>query len=248
MSRYFYDLHLHSCLSPCADDDMTPANIAGMASLCGLQLLALTDHNTCGNCGAFLTACRQYGIVGVPGMELTTAEEIHLVCLFPTLEAAECFDRDVQAARPLIRNKPAVFGNQLYMDDGDRVLGEEPNLLIPATRLSLEEGTALALSYGGAAYPAHIDRPSNGILGILGDLPERPFFPTLELNDRENLEVYREKYGLQDRLLLCSSDAHRLESMRDARPYLALNDEPYSSQKVRDALIDLLRCGVNYEG
>jgi len=247
MSRYFYDLHLHSCLSPCADDDMTPANIAGMASLCGLQLLALTDHNTCGNCGAFLTACRQYGIVGVPGMELTTAEEIHMVCLFPTLAAAEGFDREVQTARPPIKNKPAVFGNQLYMDAEDRVLGEEPNLLIPATRLSLEEGTALALSHGGAVYPAHIDRPANGILGILGALPERPFFPTLELNDRENLEVYRKKYGLQNRRLLCSSDAHRLESMRDAGPYLELDDEPYSSQRARDALIALLRRGWNDE-
>lgn len=241
MSRYCYDLHLHSCLSPCADDDMTPANIAGMASLCGLQLLALTDHNTCGNCGAFLTACRQYGIVGVPGMELTTAEEIHLVCLFPTLEAAEAFDREVRKARLPIKNKPAVFGNQLYVDAEDNILGEEPDLLIPATQLSLEEGTALALSCGGAAYPAHIDRPSNGIIGILGDLPERPFFPTLELNDRENVEAYREKYGLQDRRLLCSSDAHRLESMRDAGPYLDLDDEPYSSQRVRDALIELLR-------
>lgn len=241
MSRYFYDLHLHSCLSPCADDDMTPANIAGMASLCGLQLVALTDHNTCGNCGAFLTACRKYGIVGVPGMELTTAEEIHLVCLFPTLEAAEAFARDVKAARLPIKNKPAVFGNQLYMDDGDQILGEEPNLLIPATQLSLEEGTALALSHGGAAYPAHIDRPSNGILGILGALPERPFFPTLEINDPENLERYREQYGLQNRRLLCSSDAHRLESMRDAGPYLDLDDEPYSSQRVRDVLIGLLR-------
>ncbi|MBQ3356378.1 MAG: PHP domain-containing protein [Oscillospiraceae bacterium] len=241
MSRYFYDLHLHSCLSPCADDDMTPANIAGMASLCGLQLVALTDHNTCGNCGAFLTACRKYGIVGVPGMELTTAEEIHLVCLFPTLEAAEAFARDVKAARLPIKNKPAVFGNQLYMDDGDQILGEEPNLLIPATQLSLEEGTALALSHGGAAYPAHIDRPSNGILGILGALPERPFFPTLEINDPENLERYREQYGLQNRRLLCSSDAHRLESMRDAGSYLDLDDEPYSSQRVRDVLIGLLR-------
>ena len=243
MSRYFYDLHLHSCLSPCAEDDMTPANIAGMASLCGLQLLALTDHNTCGNCGAFLQACRACGIVGAPGMELTTAEEIHLVCLFPTLEAAEAFDSAVREKRLPIKNKPAVFGNQLYMDEKDNVLGEEENLLIPATQLSLSEGTALALSFGGAAYPAHIDRPSNGIIGILGALPETPFFPTLELNDRANFDEYRTKYGLQDRLLLCSSDAHRLESMRDASPYLDLDDEPYSSQKVRDSLIALLRSG-----
>lgn len=244
MSRYRYDLHLHSCLSPCADDDMTPANLAGMAALCGIQLLALTDHNSCGNCGAFLQACRQYGIVGVPGMELTTAEEIHLVCLFPTLEAAAAFDGDVRKARLPVKNKPAVFGSQLYMDAEDGVLGEEPDLLIPATRLSLEQGTALALSHGGAAFPAHIDRPSNGILGILGSLPETPYFPTLELNDRENLEQYRETYGLQDRRLLCSSDAHHLWQLREENESIELDDEPYSSQRVRDALIDLLREGM----
>ena len=244
MSRYYYDLHMHSCLSPCADDDMTPANIAGMASLCGLQLAALTDHNSCGNCRAFLAACRQYGIVGVPGMELTTAEEVHLVCLFPSLEAAERFDAEVRAKRLPIKNKPAVFGNQYYMDAEDHILGEEQNLLIPATRLDLEAGTALALACGGAAFPAHIDRPSNGIIGILGALPEKPFFPTLELNDPDNREQYAKEYGLEGRRLLCSSDAHRLESMRDASQWIELDDEPYSSQRVRDSLISLLREGM----
>lgn len=244
MSRYFYDLHLHSCLSPCGEDDMTPANIAGMASLCGLQLVALTDHNTCGNCRAFVQACRRYGIVGVPGMELTTAEEIHLVCLFPTVEAAEEFSAAVAKARFPIKNRPAVFGNQFYMDEEDNVLGQEPNLLIPATRLDLEAGTALALAHGGAAFPAHIDRPSNGIIGILGALPEKPFFPTLELNDPENREQYVRDYGLEGRRLLCSSDAHRLESMRDASQWIELEDEPYSSQKVRNELIRILREGM----
>lgn len=244
MNRYFYDLHIHSCLSPCADDDMTPANLAGMASLCGLQLAALTDHNTCGNCRAFLTACRVYGVVGVPGMELTTSEEVHLVCLFPTLEAAEGFEAVVREKRFSIQNKPAIFGNQLYMDAEDQVLGEEPNLLIPATRLDLEAATALALRHGGAAFPAHIDRPSNGIIGILGNLPERPYFPTLELNDGANREQYETQYGLKARRFLCSSDAHHLWDMRDAAQFLELDDEPYSSQKVRDSLIALLREGM----
>ena len=244
MSRYYYDLHMHSCLSPCAEDEMTPANLAGMGSLCGLQLMALTDHNTCGNCRSFLQACRQYGIVGVPGMELTTAEEVHLVCLFPTVEAAEGFEKEVRKMRLPIRNKPAVFGNQFYMDAEDRILGEEPDLLIPATRLDLAAGTALALAHGGAAFPAHIDRPSNGIIGILGGLPEQPWFPTLELNDAANREQYVQQYGLQGRRLLCSSDAHRLESMRDASQWIELDDEPYSSQKVRDSLIQTLREGM----
>ena len=174
-------------------------------------------------------------------MELTTAEEIHLVCLFPTLEAAQGFESHVRQARFPIRNKPEIFGNQLYMDAEDQVLGEEPGLLIPATRLSLAEGTEIALAFGGAAYPAHIDRPSNGIIGILGSLPETPYFPTLELNDRENFDEYRRKYGLEGRRLLCSSDAHHLWQMREKNESIELDDEPYSSQRVRQALIELLR-------
>ena len=244
MNPYYYDLHLHSCLSPCGDEDMTPANMAGMASLCGLQLVALTDHNTCGNCGAFLQACRQYGIVGVPGMELTTAEEIHLVCLFPDLDTALAFEAEVKAHRRPVRNRPEIFGRQLYMDAEDHVLGEEPLLLIPAGDLSLADATALALAHGGAAFPAHIDRPSNGIIGILGDLPETPYFPTVELNDMTNREDYTARYGLQDRRILCSSDAHRLEDMRDAANVLLLEDEPYSSDRVRNSLIQMLREGM----
>ncbi len=89
MNRYFYDFHLHSCISPCADNDMTPSNIAGMASLVGLNILALTDHNSVKNTPAFYEACKRFGIIPIAGMELTTAEEIHVVCLFETLEGRD---------------------------------------------------------------------------------------------------------------------------------------------------------------
>ena len=91
MSSYYYDLHIHSCLSPCADNDMTPANIAGTATLAGIQIMALTDHNSVKNCPAFFKACKKYGVIPVPGMELTTAEDIHVVCLFDELDSAMAF-------------------------------------------------------------------------------------------------------------------------------------------------------------
>lgn len=241
MTRYAYDLHIHSCLSPCADDDMTPANIAGMASLAGLQLLALTDHNSCGNCGPFMKACRRYGIVPVPGMELTTAEEIHLVCLFPELEPAMAFDREVRAHLMPVRNRKEVFGNQLLMNEEDELLGEEELLLISATDLPLEDAYALVLRYGGAAYPAHIDRDANGIIAILGTVPPEPAFPAVELRDRANRETYTGRYGLANRLIVCSSDSHNLWTIGDGGESMALDDEPYSSAKVRNALIEVLR-------
>lgn len=243
MNRYYYDLHMHSCLSPCADDDMTPANMAGMASLNGLQLVALTDHNSCGNCEAFLKACRTYGIVGVPGMELTTSEEVHMVCLFPTLETALAFQDIVKQNRRPIKNKPEIFGNQLYMDAEDNVLGTEPTLLIPAGNLSIEDAYSRVIELGGACFPAHINRPSNGLLGILGAFPPSPTFPTVELNGMEDRDEYILKYCLQDRIVLSSSDAHHLWDIQMAGPSLELDDEPYSSARVRQALITFLRGG-----
>ena len=241
MNRYCYDLHIHSCLSPCADDDMTPANIAGIAILKGLQLAALTDHNSCKNCGPFLHACRQYGIVGVPGMELTTREEIHLVCLFPSLEAAYVFHCMIIPHLMSVKNRPDIFGNQFYTDYEDVVIGEEKDLLLTACDFSLEQAYFLVLSLGGAAYPAHIDREANGIIGVLGSLPPAPRFSTVEMADMDNLEKYTKAYELQDKYIICSSDAHHLWDIHEAEHALYLRGEPGNSSQVRQALIDLIR-------
>lgn len=135
MMNLTYDLHIHSCLSPCGDDDMTPANIAGMAALKGLDVVALTDHNSCRNCPAFLAAAEEYGVLAVPGMEINTSEEVHAVCLFPTLEAALEFDRYVYDRLIKFPNKEEIFGKQELYDLADQVCGTEPNLLINATEI-----------------------------------------------------------------------------------------------------------------
>ena len=121
MTELAYDLHIHSCLSPCGDDDMTPANIAGMAALKGLDAVALTDHNSCKNCPAFLAAAKEYGIIGIPGMELTTSEEVHAVCLFPELYQAMEFDRFVYSRLIKVKNRPEIFGKQQIYDENDSV-------------------------------------------------------------------------------------------------------------------------------
>ena len=104
MNRYYYDLHIHSCLSPCGDNDNTPNNIAGMATLCGLNIVALTDHNSCKNCPAFFAAAKKYGIIPIAGMELTTSEDIHIVCLFEN-----CFSHfGACLIAQLVKNPPAM--------------------------------------------------------------------------------------------------------------------------------------------
>lgn len=240
MSRYYYDLHIHSCLSPCAEDDMTPANIAGMAALKGLTLLALTDHNSCRNCPAFFEACKAFGIVPVPGMELTTAEDIHLVALFPTLEKAMAFDREVHGRIIPVKNRPEIFGNQHVVDCDDNILDTEELLLINATDLDVDSAMDLVRRYGGALYPAHIDRPSNGMIAILGTVPAEYGFSCVEFNDYEQREKILSDHGLTDCNTLCSSDAHNLGRINEAEHFIDLEDEPYSSALVRQRLIEFL--------
>ena len=240
MSRYYYDLHIHSCLSPCADNDMTPCNIAGMAAIKGLGIVALTDHNSTKNCRAFFAAAKRHGIVPIAGMELTTAEDVHIVCLFPTLEAAEKFDDEYRSFRILYKNRKDIFGDQLILDEEDNVIGEEEHLLLNASTLSIEEAGLLARKYGAAVFPAHIDRDENGIIAALGCVPETPHFHAVEFRDRESIGEYSEKYGLSDKLILTDSDAHYLWDLSEAENYIELEDEPYSSDLVRRKLIEAL--------
>ena len=241
MNRYYYDLHIHSCLSPCASDDNTPNNIAGMATLCGLNIVALTDHNTCKNCPAFFEAAKRYGIIPVAGMELTTAEDIHVICLFENLENAMAFDEEIDKRRIKIENRIDIFGNQFILDGEDNIIGEDKYLLSNATTVSLEEVPKLVESFGGISYPAHIDRPANGVIEVLGTFPETPYFGIVEISRREKVEEYVEKYSLEDKKVIISSDAHYLENMRDKENYFELDDEPYSSALVRSNLFKFLR-------
>ena len=237
MTAFSYDLHVHSCLSPCGDDDMTPCNIAGMAFLNGLELVALTDHNAARNCPAFFAACESYGIVPVGGMELTTAEDIHVVCLFETLEAALAFDAAIQPHRMQVRNRKGIFGEQIIRNENDEPIGEDPWFLPAATSLDLEAAAKLVDAYGGACYPAHIDREANGLLAVLGAFPPEPVFRCAEVHDADKREF------AEGRTVVVSSDAHRLWELKDSGEPLTLDADKDDPAAVRKALIAYLRAG-----
>ncbi len=239
MRKLFYDLHLHSCLSPCGDNDMTPNNMAGMASLKGLQIAALTDHNSSKNCPAFLAACEKNGIVGIAGMELATSEEIHLVCLFEYLDAALGFSAEVEKHRFPIKNKPHIFGEQLILDENDEKIGEEEFLLINATALDLETAVSLARSYGAFVMPAHIDKQANGIIGILGTFPETPAFSYAELSDASAADALKAAHpALDGCTFLSNSDAHYLWDIHEAEEFIELDGSDDSSVSIRKALFE----------
>ncbi len=216
MIPLYYDLHIHSCLSPCGDDDMTPANIAGMAAVKGLDVIALTDHNSCKNCPAILKHGEEYGITVIPGMELTTAEEVHIVCLFPALGDAMAFDRYVYEHLLPIKNREDIFGKQQIMDADDQVTGNVERLLIGATDISFDQVFDLVEAYRGIAYPAHIDKSTTSLLSNLGFVPPDSRFTCAEISTFDHLHQIQKEhpYFLQCKMI-SSSDAHYLEDIRE---------------------------------
>ncbi len=241
MNKYFYDLHIHSCLSPCGDNDSTPNNIAGMGELNGLNIMALTDHNTSKNCPAFFEAAKKHGIIPIAGMELTTAEEIHFICLFEELETALQFDEIVSSRLIPIKNNVDIFGEQLILNKDDEIIGSYDYLLSNATDISLEEAHKIVHSLGGIIYPAHIDRSSYGILSVLGFLPTTPKFSVLEVAQKDKLPEITQKIGLNNEKIIFSSDAHNLWDINEKENFFELDDEPYSSAYVRKKLFEFLR-------
>ncbi len=221
--KYYYDLHLHSCLSPCGDMDMTPNNIVNMAKLLGLDVIALTDHNTSLNCEAAMKAGEKIGLLVIAGMELTTSEDIHAVCLFPTLEKALKWNDYVDNHRIKIKNKPDIYGRQVIMNENDEETGETEHLLIPATDISIMSAHKLVKDFGGVCYPAHIDRDSLSILSVLGEIDESCGFTTAELADKTRLSALRAQHPILNTLkIVTNSDAHYLENMREAENFIEL--------------------------
>jgi len=236
------DLHLHTDLSPCADPDMTPGNIVAMAGLKGLQVIAITDHQSCGNCGpAMAIAAKMGGPLVIPGLEIESSEEIHLVCLFPTLDAACRMESLVRQAMPLMPNRRDIFGEQHYYDEDDGIVGEETRLLLVACRLDCFELAENALALGGVCLPAHIDREANSMLNTLGRIP--PDFPArwLELSaSADEKALLSDHPELLNYRLISSSDAHRLADI--AEPGWPLHLPDFSAdQNGRQKLILALR-------
>jgi hypothetical protein len=215
--RLFYDLHIHSALSPCADETMTPHNIVAMAKLKELDVIAVTDHQSCGNCAAVIAVADQMdGPAVLPGLEIESAEEIHLLCLMPDLAAARWMEKQVRDHLPDRANRPEIFGEQLLFDAYDQVVGREPRLMLQPCTLDCQTLARLAVGQGGVLIPAHVDRDSCSMLQTLGAIP--PDYPTrwLEYASPDSARSYAERMpSLRHFMPLINSDAHRLESISE---------------------------------
>lgn len=204
--KIYYDFHIHSCLSPCGDEDNTPNNIVNMALLNGLQAIAISDHNTGRNCPAAMAVGKRNGLVVLPAMELTTSEDIHVLCLFEKYEDLAKLEDYISKTRMRVKNKPKIFGRQLIMNDRDEIIGEEEDLLIISAGVPIEEVRPLVEGFGGIAVPAHIDKQANGMIGILGSFDYSLGFRMIECRQDVGVNLPR----------LINSDAHYLWLISEA--------------------------------
>ena len=221
----YYDFHIHSALSPCGDADMTPNNIVGMAKIKGLDAIAISDHNTVGNVRAAAEVGRELGVEVIAGMEVETEEEVHILTLYPTIEAAEFAAKKVYEKLPDIPNRPDIFGEQLFMDSDDNITGKEEKLLLSSAAMSIEELFALVKETGGIFIPAHVDRHSYSILTNLGFMPENIDIKAIELSGRvENPADYiSSRPELRRYKIFRDSDAHYLADISERVSFLGID-------------------------
>ena len=216
-----YDLHIHSCLSPCADREMTPATIAGLCALNGADVIAIADHNSARNLPAAEKCCKAYGVKLLPALEANTAEEIHLLCYFPTVAAALAMGDALYESLPEFDWDPDIWGPQWVMNEDDEIITQPKKLLTAAAGLTLEETARLCRKLGGIPVPAHIDRDSYSLLSVLGLWPEEPEFLLAELADPNRAAALTAAGLFPPSLhLLTGSDAHGLEALRTEFPLL----------------------------
>ncbi|MCX7883377.1 MAG: PHP domain-containing protein [Brevinematales bacterium] len=203
------DLHIHSCLSPCGDLTMSPKRIVEEALRHNLDIVALTDHNSALNCPAFFSLATQSGILPICGLEITSREEVHILALFETPSQALSLGEWIYEALAPLSFDPEKYGDQVYVDTDEVILGAVDRYLGQACEYSLEEIIHAIHNHEGLAIPSHIDRPGSGLLDNLGFLlpPEETGFDAIELSKSYWLSPYplpnQHKYAC-----LASSDAH----------------------------------------
>ena len=215
---------------------MTPANIVGMAAIKGLDVIAVTDHNSCKNCPAVLAAAKEYGVLAIPGMEICTSEEVHAVCLFPTLEQAMDFDAYVYDRLMRFPNEESIFGKQQIYNTKDEICGKVPYLLINSVDISFDDLWQLVRFYDGVMFPAHIDKQSNSLIANLGFIPPDSRFTTAEVKNLKNLHGLKKAHPyLEHCKIVSNSDAHYLEHINE--PELTLLAEEKTAEAVIRALL-----------
>lgn len=228
MESFVGDLHIHSALSPCAEREMDPPRIFQRALELGLNMLAITDHNTVKNLPAFLRDVPP-DLWVIPGVELQTREEIHLLILFDGLDTAMDFGQEMAGYLPEQPNIPAIFGEQILLDRQGIAVGAHHSMLLTSVNLNLTDVLQRIKSYETLCYPAHVDRKAYSILSQLGFLPSELPLPTVEISYRINADEAERLFpGVQ---WVQSSDAHQISELGRGCSLFQLEEKSWEELK-----------------
>lgn len=226
MKTVFYDLHIHSVLSPCGDDEMTPNNIVLMAKIKGLDMISVTDHNSARNVRVIAKLCEQHGILLIPGIEIETVEEVHLLAYVKQVDQIEELANQIELMWGNIQNRPEFFGNQWVMNEEDEVVAEVESLLVQSTKLTCYEVVQLIHHYRGIVIAAHINKVSHSILTHLGFIPDNLLIDGVELNACIlNQSAFKNQHAYH--LILVNSDAHTLGDMSERENKMELMEKSW---------------------
>jgi PHP family Zn ribbon phosphoesterase len=210
------DLHIHTVLSGCAETEMIPSLILWQAERQGLNLIAITDHNACHNAEAVMEAAVGTDIHVLPGMELQSREEVHILCLFDSVEPCKEWQAKVFQKLSPLTNKEDFFGTQYVVNAEGEWLWTEERLLAQSADMALEEIVAQVASLGGMAIPAHVDRPSFSLLSNLGLIPKTLSVECLEVTPHfKGQRDFQQWPQLKDWCLIVNGDAHRLVEIQN---------------------------------
>jgi len=217
------DLHIHSVLSPCGDIDMTPCNIINMALIKGLDIISVTDHNNASNLPSLSKVAVENGILLLPGIEVQTKEEIHMLCYFKTVDETVEFGNIIYNKLPNIKNNEDVFGSQIVMDSMDNEISKLEKLLLSSADISVKQLVDMVNSFKGVCIPAHIDRKSFSIISNLGFIPVEMNIKTVEISKNITANTAISNYNfLKNYRIIRSSDAHYLWDICERENFLSM--------------------------
>lgn len=213
MKKFRADLHVHTVLSPCAEVEMIPPLIVQRALEHQIDLIAVTDHNASANISAVQKAAAGTGLTVLPGMEVQSREDVHLLALFETLDALEAWQTQVDESLPDLPNRPDFFGEQFVVDETGEFVRSEPRLLSTSIRLSIDEIFERVQALGGIVIPAHVERTTYGLFPTLGLISEKWHLLALEISRHTSPEKAVATFpALQTYPLIQSGDVHHLDS------------------------------------
>jgi len=232
------DLHIHTCLSPCSELEMLPELIIAKAQELGVDVIGITDHNSAENVQAVVNASKHTTVHVLPGIEVQTREEVHVITLFDTVEQALSWQEIVYAHLPSLKNNARLFGQQIVLDGNGDPVGYLDRLLITATSLSVEDVLGIVKDIGGIGIPAHVDRQSFSLIANLGFIPEEMDILAVEISAHMGpYEAWKRFRQLESYTLVSNSDAHRLDDLAP-RMSLAVQDPTVAELQLACAGVD----------